>query len=904
MQKLTPMMEQYFSIKANHKDAILMFRLGDFFEIFFEDAKVAAKELDIVLTGRDHGQEERAPMCGVPAHAVDGYIAKLVEKGYRVALCDQVEDARQAKGIVKREVIRVVTPGTITDANFLDEKRHNYIAAIYSDKANFSLAAADITTGLFMATAIVRAEKSEQKLLDELSRINPAEVVLPENFPLMQAIENVTGIKATTAPAWTFHPANAQKCLKEHFGTYHLEGFGISENAAEIPAAGGLLAYLADTQKGALAQITRLKTYAQQTHMVLDISSRRNLELTARYGGKKGSLLWVLDRTKTAMGARLLRNWVDLPSMNTEEINRRLDAVDEWKQMPIERAELREYLHGIHDLERVMARLSTRYGTARDLAVLRASTKLLPAIERLLQYAKCSLNNEIRRTFDNLSDIYKKIDDTITETPPATVREGGMLRAGIDAQLDKLRNIKQNAQGYLEEMEAREKQQTGITSLKVRYNRIFGYHIEVTAANLSKVPENYIRRQTLANAERFVTEELKKLEKTLLGADEQIVNLEFELFDVLRREIVDEMARVQFTSSVLAALDALQSLAEVAEREGYIKPKITNGTNISITEGRHPVVEKLTSHAFVPNSTEICTENHLAIITGPNMAGKSTYMRQVALIVLMAQIGSFVPANAAEIGVVDRIFTRVGASDDLATGQSTFMLEMTEVANILNNATPNSLVLLDEIGRGTSTFDGLAIAWAVLEYISKKIGAKTLFATHYHELTQLEGTLNGVANYCFTAQEQGEDIVFLRKLIRGEAGQSYGIHVARLAGIPQNVISHAAELLKTFNDTGITNKRNQSQLIVKCNQVDNEIPAESEQLREAAPHLTLGVKKTLPLTGLHENEPCKGFVRRADPQGLKEISLVEALSQIEIEKITPLEAIVALGRLKDLCANA
>ncbi|MCL2224287.1 MAG: DNA mismatch repair protein MutS [Defluviitaleaceae bacterium] len=849
MPKLTPMMEQYFAIKANHKDAILMFRLGDFFEIFFEDAKIAAKELDIALTGRDCGQEERAPMCGVPAHAVDGYIAKLVEKGYRVALCDQVEDAKQAKGIVKRDVIRVVTPGTITDANFLEEGRHNYIVAVSGDKSGFSVASADITTGLFMATFV----GDENKLPDELSRINPAEVILPENFPLTRIVENFTGVKATTAPAWTFHHANAKKTLVEHFGTMHLEGFGIADNAAEIPAAGALLAYLSDTQRSALSQITRLKIYAQQTNMLLDSSSRRNLELTAssKDRGKKGSLLWVLDRTKTAAGARLLRNWVDLPLMHTEEIRRRLDAVEEWTQMPIERAELREYLHGIHDLERLMARLSTRYGTARDLATLRASTELLPAIERLLTHTKCAANKEIRRTFDDLSDIYEKIDKTITEAPPATVREGGMIRPAIDTQLDELRNVKQNAQGILEEMEAREKQETGITSLKIRYNRVFGYYIEVTAANLSRVPEKYIRRQTLANCERFVTEELKNLEETLLGADEKIIALEFEIFDAIRREIVDEMARVQFAASVLATLDVLQSLAETAEKNGYVKPAVTNGTGVKIKDGRHPVVEKLTTQAFVPNDTEITSENRLAIITGPNMAGKSTYMRQVALIVLMAQIGSFVPATAAEIGVVDRIFTRVGASDDLATGQSTFMVEMTEVANILNNATQNSLVLLDEIGRGTSTFDGLSIAWAVLEHIAdaKILGAKTLFATHYHELTRLEGKLDGVINYCFTAQEQGENIVFLRKLIHGEAGQSYGIHVARLAGLPPAVLSHATDLLDTFNTTGVQGM---------------------QQETRPAPH----------------------------PQ--KDHPALSALREIEVEKITPLDALMALGKLKEL----
>ena len=867
MQKLTPMMEQYFALKANHKDAILMFRLGDFFEIFFEDAKVAAKELDIALTGRDCGQEERAPMCGVPAHAVDGYIAKLVEKGYRVALADQVEDAKQAKGIVKRDVVRVITPGTITDANFLDEQRHNYIVAINSDKTGFSLAAADITTGLFMAMAVPRdienTAKTEQKLLDEITRIAPAEVILPENFPLTRVVESVTGLRATVAPSWTFHAANAQKCLVDFFGTLHLEGFGVAAGAAEIPAAGALLAYLEDTQKSALSQITRIKIYAQQQHMLLDTSSRRNLELTAstKDRGKKGSLLWVLDCTKTAMGARLLRSWVDLPLLNTEEIRRRLDSVDEWLKMPIERAELREYLHSIHDLERVMARLCSRYGTARDLAVLRGSIELLPAIERLLTHTKSDANSEIRRTFDTLSDIYEKIDSAITESPPATVREGGMIRNSIDTELDNLRHIRENAQAVLEDMEVREKSETGITSLKIRYNRVFGYYIEVTATNLSKVPQNYIRRQTLSNCERFVTEELKNLEETLLGADEKIIALEFELFDALRREVVDEIARIQFTASVLATLDVLQSLAETAERNGYVKPNVNNGTSVKITGGRHPVVERLTSHAFVPNDTELSDEGRLAIITGPNMAGKSTYMRQVALIVLMAQIGSFVPAVVAEIGVADRIFTRVGASDDLATGQSTFMVEMTEVANILNNATRNSLVLLDEIGRGTSTFDGLAIAWAVLEHIaSAAIGAKTLFATHYHELTQLEGKLSGVKNYCFTAQEQGEHIVFLRRLIHGEAGQSFGIHVARLAGLPQNVLVHATELLETFNSTGVHKP---------CDNPDAKVETHT---KASAP----------------------------DPAAEKNKMIVDSLRKIDVEKITPLEAMMALGRLKEL----
>ena len=888
MPKLTPMMEQYFGIKEQYKDAILMYRLGDFFEIFFEDAKIASKELDIALTGRDYGQTERAPMCGVPAHAVEGYIAKLVERGYRVALADQVEDAKAAKGLVKREVVRVITPGTITDTKMLEDGRHNYIAAIFADKTGFSLAAADITTGLFMVMAInckadgiagSNSAKAEQKLMDEISRLQPAEILLPENFPLTRVVENVTGLRATFAPAWTFNHANALKCLTDHFGTMHLEGFGIGANATEIPVAGALLTYLNDTQKAALSQITGLRLYTQQTHMILDASSRRNLELTrcASDGGKKGSLLWVLDRTKTAAGARLLRTWVDLPLINTAEINRRLCAVDEWKQMPIERAELREYLHGIHDLERVMARLASRYGTARDLATLRASAELLPAIVRVLANLKSPANVEIRRTFDDLSDIYKRLDTTITESPPATVREGGMIRSSVDATLDNLHNVKANAQEILHEMEQRERAESGISSLKIRYNRVFGYYIEITTANLAKAPAHYIRRQTLANCERFVTEELKSLEETLLGADEKIIALELEIFDDIRREVCEEMARVQFTASVLATLDVLQSMAEAAELNGYAKPTVTNGTSISIKNGRHPVVEKLTPHAFVPNHTEISTDSRLAILTGPNMAGKSTYMRQVALITLMAQIGSFVPADEAEIGTVDRIFTRVGASDDLATGQSTFMVEMTEVANILNNATANSLLLLDEIGRGTSTYDGLAIAWAVLEHIAQKVKAKTLFATHYHELTRLEGKLDGVKNYCFTAQEQNEDIIFLRKLTHGGAGKSYGIHVARLAGLPREVLDNAWGLLE-------------------------ELTHGQEGEREAD---TSAAMVALPKTreNIHADDATRSQSAEAVASS-QEIARAEkilhALSLIEPEKITPIEAMLALMRLKEL----
>jgi len=853
--KLTPMMQQYLTIKAKHKNDILMFRLGDFFEIFFEDAKTAARELNIALTARDCGMAERAPMCGVPAHAVDGYIAKLVEKGYRVALCDQVEDAKQAKGLVAREVVRVITPGTITDAHFLEDGKHNYIVAIHNTKQQLGLAVADITTGLFMATSMPAGD--EQKLLDEAIRLSPAELLLPDDFKLTRIIENTVGVKSTPVPTWTFHPANAFKCLTDHFGTLNLEGFGIREGSAEVCAAGALLAYLIETQRKSLTQITALRTYSYASHVLLDGASRRNLELTisSRERVKKGSLLWVLDRTRTAMGARLLRTWVECPLANVAEIIKRQDAVAEWVQMPIEREELREHLHNIHDMERVIARLTTRNATARDLITLRNSLEILPHIESLLQNVQADANSQLRRTYDDLSDIHASIAAAIVDTPPQSVKEGGMIRQGHNTELDKLLHIKANAQGYLAELEAREKSETGIQNLKVRYNRVFGYYIEITTSHLAKVPSRYMRKQTLANCERFFTEELKTLEETLLGADEKICELEYELFDALRRQIVEKVTRIQFTAYTLSTLDALQSLADVADINHYTKPIINENSRIYINEGRHPVVEKLAGHSFVPNDTDIDSANgRLAVITGPNMAGKSTYMRQVALIVLMAQIGSFVPANAAEIGVVDRIFTRVGAADDLATGQSTFMVEMTEVANILHNATAKSLVLLDEIGRGTSTFDGLSIAWAVLEYIAdaKKVGSKTLFATHYHELTQLEGQIDGVANYCFTAQESGKDIVFLRKLVRGAAGQSYGIHVAKLAGLPSSVLSRATTLLAALNATDIT-------------------------------------KDPTSISALHIPEI---------PDTNHE--LIDAITAIEIEKMTPLEAMLALEKLKQL----
>ena len=855
---LTPMMEQYFQIKGQYKQCLLMFRLGDFYEMFFDDAVVASKELGIVLTGRDCGQAERAPMCGVPFHAADNYIGKLVEKGFHVAICEQVEDPKQAKGIVKREVIRVVTPGTVLDAGRLDEGRHNFITCLNDGENGIGCATADITTGLFMVTALPGG--NENKLLDELARLSPAEIICAEGFPYRNSVAVMTGLTPYSAPAWTFYPKNAFKCLTEHFNTLNLEGFGLKQHMPEVSAAGALLQYLSETQKHALKQITSIKHYSQLNHMALDMPSRRNLELTAAIHtrNKKDSLLGVLDRTETPMGARLLKSWVEQPLIMPKEIQRRLDAVEELVHMALLRAELKELLRGVHDLERLMAKLASNIANARDMSALRSSFSPLPHIRTLLSDMKTGLNTEIYRSFDDLSDIRHQIDKMLTDDPPAHLREGGLIKPGYSKELDELLSIKENGRQWLRELEAREREATGIKNLKIRFNKVFGYYIEVTQSYIHLAPERYTRRQTLANCERFTTDELKQLEIKILNAESTQTELEFNLFDALRREVVDEMARVQFTSYALAAIDALTSLADAAERNRYCKPVVNDGGIIRIKEGRHPVVERRAAHEFVPNDTHLDNTNRLSIITGPNMAGKSTYMRQVALITLMAQMGSFVPAESAEIGVTDRIFTRVGASDDLATGQSTFMVEMTEVANILNNATPKSLVILDEIGRGTSTFDGLSIAWAVLEYIAEKINARTLFATHYHELTELEGRVDRAANYCFTVREQGEDIIFLRKLTRGGAGISYGIHVARLAGLPGAVLARARELLEKLNEADIVRHDKPA---VKPQAVEPQAASTDKQLRLLADTLnSMDVLKITPLEAIMELERLKAMV--------------------------------------------
>ncbi len=812
MVKCTPMMEQYLQIKDKYKYCLLFYRLGDFYELFFEDALIASRELEITLTGKDCGMEERAPMCGVPFHSADGYIAKLIDKGYKVAICEQVENPKQAKGIVKRDVIRVITPGTVLDANMLDEGKNNYIMSLYeSDKGKgkdrgYGIAVCDVSTGEFLTTSVNADE--ENKVIDEIARFNPSELVAVKDFPLADKIEKIFNLKISPVPEKSFDFAEADVCLCNHFKTINLAGFGLDNDRLCVCAGGGLMLYLLDTQKNGLNHISSIKKYTSNKYMVLDISSRRNLELTStiRDKGKKGSLLWVLDKTKTAMGARLLRSWIEQPLIECEAIQKRLDAVEAIKAKVFEKEDLKELLNTIYDIERLMGRVVFGNANARDLVSLKVSFENIPHIKRTLDQFDSDYVRELSQNMDSLQDLYKLIEEKIHNEPPFSVREGGLIKDGADEEIDKLRSAKEKGSTWLMELEAKEKELTGIKKLKIKYNKVFGYYIEVTNGNLDMVPERYIRKQTLVNCERYITPELKEIEDTITDADERLTDLEYELFSQVRKTIADNIERIQKTAFAISVCDVLQSLAEVAEKNNYIKPDVDNSGELDIKNGRHPVVEQvMREESFIPNDIKLNqSDNRLAIITGPNMAGKSTYMRQTALLVLMAQIGSFVPADSAKIGIADRIFTRVGASDDLATGQSTFMVEMVEVANILNNAGKNSLLILDEIGRGTSTFDGLSIAWAVLEHIALNIGARTLFATHYHELTELEGKVDGVKNYCVSVKEQGSRVIFLRKIVPGGTDRSYGVHVARLAGVPNSVTDRADEILKVLAQSNIS----------------------------------------------------------------------------------------------------
>lgn len=810
IKKLSPMMAEYVKTKQQYKDCILFYRLGDFYEMFFEDALTVTKELEITLTGKDCGLEERAPMCGVPFHAAETYINRLIEKGYKVAICEQVEDPKKAKGLVKREVIRVVTPGTTLDAASLDESKNNYLMSIVSMEDHFGCAIADISTGDCFLTEVDKP----QKLLDEINKFVPAEIICNDAFFMSGVdtddLKNRLGICVFPLDAWYFDDSLCKRTLKEHFHVNTLEGLGIQDYDIGVIASGALFLYLQETQKSALSHMAGIRPYAAEKYMLIDSSSRRNLELveTLREKNKRGSLLWVLDKTKTAMGARTLRSYVEQALIDAQEINRRLEALEELNKSPMLRDEIREYLNPIYDLERLISRISYQSANPRDLIAFASSLEMLPHIRQILKDFKTPLLTELYEDMDPLEDIASLIKSAIVDEPPLAQKDGGIIREGYHEDVDKFRRSRTDGKKWLTELEAREKERTGIKSLKIKYNRVFGYSLEVTNSFKELVPENYIRKQTLTNAERYITQELKDLEDLILGAEDKLYALEYELFCEVRDKVGAEVVRIQKTAKAVAALDVFASLALVAQRNNYVRPRINESGVLDIKNGRHPVVEQMIEHdMFIANDTYLDNQKkRVSIITGPNMAGKSTYMRQTALIVLMAQIGSFVPADKANIGIVDRIFTRVGASDDLASGQSTFMVEMTEVANILRNATSRSLLILDEIGRGTSTFDGLAIAWAVIEHISdtKLCGAKTLFATHYHELTELEGKISGVNNYCIAVKEKGDDIVFLRKIVKGGADKSYGIQVAKLAGVPDSVIRRAKELVEELSDADIT----------------------------------------------------------------------------------------------------
>ena len=868
MAQMTPMMQQYVKTKEEYRDCILFYRLGDFYEMFFEDALLVSKELELTLTGKDCGLEERAPMCGIPYHAVEGYLAKLVSRGYKVAICEQVEDPKQAKGLVKREVIRIVTPGTNLNPQSLDESRNNYIMCTVYLSDRYGLSIADVTTGDYFVTEV----DNIRRLLDEVQKFNPSEIICNHAFYVsgvdIDDLKSRLGMAVYALDDWYFDDELCRKTLLSHFKVSSLEGLGIGDMGCGVIGAGALLKYLEETQKNDLSHMTHITPYAFGKYMLLDGSTRRNLELTEtlREKRKKGSLLWVLDKTRTAMGARLLRSMVEQPLIHREEIERRHEAIEELNSQMITREELREYLNPIYDLERLIGRISYQTANARDLIAFKTSLAMLPPIRTLLEGFHSPLLREICQDLDTLEDIHGLIEAAVCEEPPVSLRDGEIIKDGFHQDVDKYRRAKTEGKTWLAKLEVQERERTGIKNLRVKFNKVFGYYLEVTNSYKDLVPEDYMRKQTLVNAERYITPELKELEDTILGAEDKLNSLEYELFCKLRDEISAQVLRIQRTAKAVAHLDVFTSLSLVAQRNSYVRPVMNEKGIIDIRNGRHPVVEQMISNdMFIANDTYLDNGNRrVSVITGPNMAGKSTYMRQAALIVLMAQIGSFVPADSAKIGIVDRIFTRVGASDDLASGQSTFMVEMTEVANILRNATRDSLLILDEIGRGTSTFDGLSIAWSVIEYISnpKILGAKTLFATHYHELTELEGSISGVNNYCIAVKEKGDDIVFLRKIVKGGADRSYGIQVAKLAGVPDPVIARAKELLESLVAADISAKN-------KVLPVEIEMEAEQISLMDT----------------------------------VKDDDIIGELRELELSSMTPIEALNVLYRLQNKIRN-
>lgn len=878
MTEYTPMMQHYLKTHEEYKDCILFYRLGDFYEMFFDDAKVVSKELELTLTGKSCGAEERAPMCGIPYHAAETYLTRLVKKGYKVAICEQVEDPKLAKGMVKREVTRVVTPGTTLNAQALDETKNNYIMCIAYIGDHYGISSADITTGDYYVTEV----DSERKLLDEVNKYQPTEIICNEAFYIsgidIDDMKNRMGIVIYSLDAWYFSDETAQMTLKDHFKVRDLEGLGLADYDSGVVAAGALLKYLYETQKTTLSNLVAIHPYTTGKFMIIDSSTRRNLELveTLREKQKRGSLLWVLDKTRTAMGARTLRSFVEQPLIERAEIEERYDAIDEFNTNAITREEIREYLNPVYDLERLITRVTYQTANPRDLIAFRNSIHMLPPIKTLMSDFQSPLLKRLYEQLDTLDELYELIERSIAEEPPLTLHDGGILKESYNEEVDRLRKAKTDGKSWLADLEAKEREKTGIKNLKIKYNKVFGYYLEVTNSFKDLVPDYFTRKQTLANAERFITPELKELEDVILGAEDKLIVLEYELFREVRQKVADEVVRIQKTAKAVAQIDVFASLATVAEQNNYCRPKLNEKGLIDIKDGRHPVVERMIQNEmFVANDTYLDNgSNRVSIITGPNMAGKSTYMRQSALIVLMAQIGSFVPAKSAKIGIVDRIFTRVGASDDLASGQSTFMVEMSEVANILRNATSNSLLILDEIGRGTSTFDGLSIAWAVVEHISnpRLLGAKTLFATHYHELTELEGKLNSVNNYCIAVKEKGDDIVFLRKIVKGGADKSYGIQVAKLAGVPDNVIERAKEIVEELSNNDIT-------------EIVQNISAEGSSKR-SKPKLDEVDLEQISLLDTMDND-----------------TILNELKELDLSQMTPIEAMNKLYELQNKVKN-
>ncbi len=880
MAEFTPMMQQYLETKKQYSDCILFYRLGDFYEMFFDDAVTVSKELELTLTGKSCGQEERAPMCGVPFHAVDSYLNRLVSRGYKVAICEQVEDPKLAKGLVKREVTRIVTSGTNLDTSSIDERTNSYLMCVSFIDESIGIAVSDITTGDFYLTEA----KDMKGVIDEVNKYSPKEIICNEAFLVtdfpFDYFRDKERVLISSIESRFFDEKEAVFILKSQFKVSSLEGLGILSYKSGILAAGALIGYLQETQKTAILNISTIKTYNTFDYMILDSSTRRNLELTEtmRDKNKHGSLLWVIDKTKTAMGGRLLRNYIEQPLIVKDLMNKRLDAVSELLKNPVDREELREYLNEVYDLERLLGRITYKTANPRDLIAFKNSLSILPALKSVLKDYGSDLIKVIYDEIDTLKDLFDLIDSAIVEEPPITIKEGGIIKTGYMEEIDHFKKAKTEGKQWLLNLELKDREETGIKNLKIKYNKVFGYYYEVTNSYKDLVPEHFIRKQTLVNAERYTTKELKEMEDTILNAEDKLNNLEYDVFCNIRETIAGNVSRIVKTSKAIAGLDVFCSLAHVAQTNNYVRPQLNDAGVIDIHEGRHPVIEKIMdSGLFIPNDTRLDNNKDLvSIITGPNMAGKSTYMRQVALIVLMAQIGSFVPAKKANIGIVDRLFTRVGASDDLSSGQSTFMVEMSEVANILRNATSKSLLILDEIGRGTSTFDGLSIAWAVVEHISNKkiLGAKTLFATHYHELTELEGKIPNVKNYCIAVKENGDDIVFLRKIIRGGADRSYGIQVARLAGVPEIVLNRAREISEEISDNDLTEK---------IQSVSVNVKNEKEKTAKDDDFVNIG-QMTLFDT-------------------VKDEDVLNELKELDLSNITPLDALNKLSRFQSMLNN-